>query len=325
MNTPSNSNADLLTVGLAQITPVWLDRTATIDKVCGYIADAGQQGCDLIAFGEALVPGYPFWVDLSGGARFNADDQKQLFAHYVRNAVDIEVGDLDKVCQQSKTHGVAVYLGTIERPSDRTGMSLYCSMVYIDQDGQIQSVHRKLMPTYEERLVWSPGDGHGLRTHALKGFKVGGLNCWENWMPLARASLYGQGENLHVMIWPGSIRNTHDITPFLAKEGRSYVMSVSGMMSITDIPETFPHYDAIIAGAGDTKILADGGSCLAAPNGDWIIEPQVGEEGLFVAEINLERVREERHNFDPAGHYSRPDVTSLQVNRQRQSTIKLKD
>lgn len=325
MNTPSNSNADLLTVGLAQITPVWLDRTATIDKVCGYIADAGQQGCDLIAFGEALVPGYPFWVDLSGGARFNADDQKQLFAHYVRNAVDIEVGDLDKVCQQSKTHGVAVYLGTIERPSDRTGMSLYCSMVYIDQDGQIQSVHRKLMPTYEERLVWSPGDGHGLRTHALKGFKVGGLNCWENWMPLARASLYGQGENLHVMIWPGSIRNTHDITPFLAKEGRSYAMSVSGMMSITDIPETFPHYDAIIAGAGDTKILADGGSCLAAPNGDWIIEPQVGEEGLFVAEINLERVREERHNFDPAGHYSRPDVTSLQVNRQRQSTIKLKD
>ena len=325
MNTPANSNSDLLTVGLAQITPVWLDRIATIDKVCDVIADAGQQGCDLIAFGEALVPGYPFWVDLSGGARFNAQDQKQLFAHYVRHAVDIEAGDLDKVCRQSKTHGVAVYLGTIERPRDRTGMSLYCSMVYIDQQGQIQSVHRKLMPTYEERLVWSPGDGHGLTTHALKGFQVGGLNCWENWMPLARASLYGQGENLHVMIWPGSIRNTQDITPFLAKEGRSYVMSVSGMMSVADIHETIPHYQAIIAGAGDTKILADGGSCLAAPNGDWIIQPQVGEEGLFVAQINLERVREERHNFDPAGHYSRPDITSLRVNRERQSTIKLKD
>ena len=138
----------------------------------------------------------------------------------------------------------------------------------------------------------------------------------------AGLSFLGQGENLHVMIWPGSIRNTQDITPFLAKEGRSFVMSVGGMMSLADMPEDIPHYQDIIAGAGDTKILADGGSCLAAPNGDWIIEPQTGEEGLFVAQINLKRVREERRNFDPAGHYSRPDVTSLQVNRQRQSTIK---
>jgi len=325
MHKTDKGNPDHLTVGLAQMTPIWLNREATIDKVCSYIADASTQSCDMIAFGEALVPGYPFWVDLSGGARFNADDQKQLFAHYQRNAVDIEAGDLKLICEQAKQHQVAVYLGTIERPKDRTGMSLYCSMVYIDQNGEIQSIHRKLMPTYEERLVWSPGDGHGLKTHTLNGFTVGGLNCWENWMPLARAALYGQGENLHVAIWPGSIRNTVDITPFLAKEGRSYVMSVSGMMSVADIPKDLPNYDVIVAGAGTTEVLANGGSCLAAPNGDWVIEPQVGSEGLFVAEIDLERVREERHNFDPAGHYSRPDVTRLEINRERQSTIKLND
>lgn len=320
-------NHDQLNVGLAQISSVWLNKSATIDKVCDYLGQAAQQGCQLVAFGEALVPGYPFWVELTGGARFNADDQKQLFAHYVRNAVDIDAGDLAPICALAREHRLAVYLGTIEKPADRTGMSLYCSMVYIDQDGEIQSVHRKLMPTYEERLVWSPGDGHGLRTHKLGAFQVGGLNCWENWMPLARASLYGQGENLHVAIWPGSIRNTVDITPFLAKEGRSFVLSVSGMLHVDQIPDSLPHYQAIVDGAAHAQdgYLANGGSCLAAPNGDWIIEPQVGQEGLFVATVELERVREERQNFDPAGHYSRPDVTSLSVNRARQSTVTLSE
>jgi len=315
--------AQTLKVGLAQISPVWLDKLATLDKVASYISDAGRQGCDLIAFGEALAPGYPFWVELTGGAQFNNEQQKQMYAHYVRNAIDIEAGDLETVCQHAKASGVAVYLGTIERPQDRTGMSLYCSMVYIDKQGVVQSVHRKLMPTYEERLVWSPGDGHGLQTHALGGFTLGGLNCWENWMPLARAALYGQGENLHVAIWPGALRNTQDITPFLAKEGRSFSMAVSGLMPVADIPTSLPVYDDIIQSIGDSKYLANGGSCLCAPNGDFIIEPQIEVEGLFTAEIDLERVREERQSFDPAGHYSRPDVTCLEVNRERQSTVKM--
>ena len=141
-------------------------------------------------------------------------------------------------------------------------------------------------------------------------------------MPLARASLYGQGENLHVAIWPGSIRNTQDITPFLAKEGRSFSMAVSGLMPVSEIPDSLPLYDEIMQGIGDNKYMANGGSCLCAPNGDFIIQPQLENEGLFSAEIDLERVREERQNFDPAGHYSRPDVTCLQVNRERQSTVK---
>jgi nitrilase len=198
-------------------------------------------------------------------------------------------------------------------------------MVYIDKKGVIQSVHRKLMPTYEERLVWSADDGHGLTTHSLDGFAVGGLNCWENWMPLARSSLYGQGENLHVAIWHGSVRNTQDITPFLAKERRSYSMADSGLMAVVDIPRDIPLYDEIKQGLGDRGFLANGGSCLSSPNGDFIIEPQIENEGLFSAEIDLDRVGEERQNFDPAGHYSRPDVICLQLNRERQSTIKLKN
>jgi len=315
------NNPDKLTVCLAQISPVWLNIEATIDKVVDYVAQAAAQNGDLVIFGEALLPGYPFWVDLTGGAVFDSGKQKAFFAHYVRNAIDIDAGDLKPICDAAREHGIAVYLGTIERPQDRTGMSLYCSMVYVNEQGIVQSVHRKLMPTYEERLVWSPGDGHGLVTHSLGNFKVGGLNCWENWMPLPRAALYAQGETLHVAIWPGSVRNTKDITPFLAKEGRSYSAAVSGLMPIDDIPKNVPFYDEIIAASADTEFLANGGSCLCGPRGEFLIEPQIGVEGVFSAQVDLERVREERQNFDPAGHYSRPDVTQLVLNRARQSTL----
>lgn len=315
---------DQLMVGLAQIAPVWFDREATLDKVIDMIYQAKKEQCQLIAFGEALVPGYPFWIELTHGARFNAPDQKRIHSYYQEQAVVIERGDLAGVCQAAAEANVALYLGVIERASNRGGHSLYCSMVYINNQGEIGSVHRKLMPTYEERLAWSPGDGHGLRVHNLGAFTVGGLNCWENWMPLPRAALYGMGEDLHVAIWPGGDHNTHDITHFIAKEGRSYVMSVSGLMRREDFSLDTPHLDDILA-SFDGQFLANGASCLAGPDGEWLIEPQIGEEGLYTAVIDHQRVREERQNFDAAGHYSRPDVTQLTVNRERQATIKIKD
>ncbi len=317
-------NQNTLTVGLAQIAPVWLNQALTIEKIIQTIADASQKGCELIAFGEGILPGYPFWIELTNGARFNATDQKQLHAHYIQNAINIEAGDLDSICQAAKQYQVALYLGVIEKASNRGGHSLYCSMVYIDAAGVIGSVHRKLMPTYEERLTWSPGDGHGLRVHPLKNFTVGGLNCWENWMPLPRAALYGQGEDLHVAIWPGGDHNTTDITRFIAKEGRSFVMSVSGLMRPDDFPADTPYLDDILANV-DRPFLANGASCLAGPDGEWIIEPQLNEEGIFTATIDHQRVLEERQNFDAAGHYSRPDVTKLVVNRERQSTVVFDD
>ncbi|MBT5072346.1 MAG: carbon-nitrogen hydrolase family protein [Kordiimonadaceae bacterium] len=314
-----------LKVGLAQIAPVWLNRDATLDKVISYINEAAAQNVELIAFGEALVPGYPFWIALTDGARWDAADQKEIHAHYMDQAVQIEAGHLNGVCAAANKGGVALYLGIIERAKDRGGHSLYCTMVYINKLGEICSIHRKLQPTYEERLTWSPGDGHGLRVHDLGAFTVGGLNCWENWMPLPRAALYGMGEDLHVAIWPGSKRNTHDITRHMAKEGRSFVMSVSSLMRPADFPKSTPYLHEINEGIGNVEYLADGGSCLSGPNGEWVIEPQVGEEGLYTAVIDHARVREERQNFDPVGHYSRPDVTKLVVDRRRQSTVEFID
>jgi nitrilase len=315
----STQISDTITIGIAQIAPIWLNRDKTISKVERFIHQAGEKACDLIVFGEALVPGYPFWVERTDGARFNNKIQKEIYAHYLDQGVQISAGDLDSVCEAARKNELAVYLGTIERPDDRGGHSLYCSLIYIDPQGIIQSVHRKLQPTYEERLVWASGDGHGLQTHSLGKFHLGGLNCWENWMPLSRAALYGLGEDLHIAVWPGSKRNTHDITCFIAKESRSYVASVSGLLHVDEIPDDIPHSKLIKENS--KGYLADGGSCLAGPDGEWIIEPLDQIEQLVVAQIDHQRVREERQNFDPAGHYSRPDVTHLILNRKRQGLI----
>jgi len=316
-------NVDTLTIGLAQIAPVWLNRKKTLEKVLTSVDDAAETDCHLVVFGEALIPGYPFWIERTDGAKFNSPVQKEIHALYLDQAVQVEAGHLDQLCEAAKKRQIVVVTGIIERPADRGGHSVYASLVYIDAQGIIQTVHRKLMPTYEERLTWSPGDGHGLRVHKLGAFTVGGLNCWENWMPLPRAALYGQGEDLHIAIWPGSMHNTYDITRFIAKESRSFVVSVSCLMRADDFPSDTPHLSAILENSDG--MLANGGSCLAGPDGKWIVKPVADQEKLIVANIDHKRVREERQNFDPSGHYSRPDVTQLIVNRERQRTVRFEE
>lgn len=308
--------SNILKVGLAQIAPVWLDRDATVAKVVDWIGKAADAGCGFVAFGEALVPGYPFWIEHTDGARFNSAAQKAMHAHYLGQAVQIEAGHLDAICRAAAQRQIAVMVGIIERPADRGGHSVYCSLVHIRADGVIASVHRKLQPTYEERLSWAAGDGHGLQVHPVGPFRVGGLNCFENWMPLSRAALHAQGEDLHVAVWPGNLRNTEGTTRFLAQEGRSYVLAVSALLRRADIPADSP-----MAAMLETcpEVLADGGSCIAGPDGAWVVEPVVGREALLTATLDHTRVLEERQNMDIAGHYARPDVTRLIVDRRRQS------
>jgi predicted amidohydrolase len=311
-----------LKIGLSQIAPVWFDRERTLAKVCGSIIEASELGCGLVAFGEALVPGYPFWFEYSGVTAFNASFHKEFYSKYADQSVCLENGHLDDVCTIARDNQIAVYLGIVERPPSR-GESLFASLVFIDKSGQICSVHRKLMPTYDERLTWAIGDGNGLKVHELGEFTVGGLNCWENWMPLARTSLYAQGEDLHIAVWPGNRRNTEDITRFIAKESRSYVASVSGLMRRSDFPVGTLPLEPILANA--PEFLADGGSCIAGPDGEWVAAPFCDEEKMIVATLDHDMVRRERQNFDPTGHYSRPDVFDLEVDRRRQSTARFRE
>jgi len=312
-----------ITIGIAQISPVWLDKQATTKKMCSYIRDAASRGCDLVVFGEALLPGYPFWIELTDGAVFESSLQKELFALYARQAVSVEEGELDEFCLLAKEYRIMIVVGFIERAGDRGGHSLYCSLAIIDTEGQSCHIHRKVMPTYEERLVWGTGDGHGLRVNPLEAFTVGALNCWENWMPLLRSALYAQGEDLHIALWPGSVRNTEDITRFIARESRSFVVSVSGLLNVAEIPPAIPGYSIIREKCCNWP--ADGGSCIAGPDGSWIIAPTSEREVLLVGQIDYDMVLRERQNFDPSGHYSRPDIVQLHVNRERQKIARFSD
>lgn len=314
----ARGDGDALRVAIAQITPVWLDRVATIGKIVAAIDEAGAAGAGLVAFGEALLPGYPFWIEHTDGARFEDELQKSLFAHYCAQAVAVERGDLDPIREAARRHRLWAALGMVERAADRGGHSLYCTLALIDDTGTIRNLHRKLVPTFEERLVWAPGDGAGLRTFTIEPFTVGGLNCWENWMPLPRAALSAQGENLHLALWPGNRRNTQDITRFIAREGRSHVVSACALMRRQDIPDAHPH--AALLRERLPEVCADGGSAIAGPDGEWVLEPSA-REGLLIADLRLDAVYRERQNFDPCGHYARPDVLALRLDRQRRSVL----
>ncbi len=309
-------------LAVAQIAPVFMDRARTVARVAAAVGDAASKGAAIVCFGETLVPAYPFWLSRTDGARFDSGDQKELHAMYLDQSVTIGRGDLAPIQDAARAGNTAVVLGVAERPNDR-GHTIFCSRVFIDQRGEVVSVHRKLMPTYEERLAWGIGDGAGLVTHRVNEFTVGALNCWENWVPLARAALYAQGEDLHVALWPGCERLTRDITRFIAKESRSFVVSASVILREQDIPKNFPHRARCCPTPGE--FIYDGGSCIAAPDGSWVVEPVVNREELIIADLDHAMVRRERQNFDPAGHYGRPDVLRLIVDRRRQTTAEFID
>ncbi|MCB9751446.1 MAG: carbon-nitrogen hydrolase family protein [Myxococcales bacterium] len=307
-------------VAIAQDAPRFLDREATTARALDYVARAGEAGARLLAFGETWLPGYPFWLSSTGGARFDDPAQKRAYAAYLSAAVDVDGPELAAIRDASARHGVAIALGIVERDARGSGGSVWASAVFIHPERGVAPPHRKLRPTYEERLVWAPGDGHGLRVHELDGVRVSLLNCWENWMPQARHALYAQGTQLHVALWPGSRRNTEDITRFVAREGRVFCVSASGVLAREDVPDGFP-----LASRLDDAVYMDGGSAIAGPDGRWRLPPEVGARTLLIAELELDDVARERQSFDPTGHYARPDVFRVEVDRRRLAASRFRD
>ncbi|MCS6806145.1 MAG: carbon-nitrogen hydrolase family protein [Blastocatellia bacterium] len=293
-----------------QAAPVFLNRQATLDKMLDAIAEAARNGASLCAFPEVYLCGYPAWLSLTGGARFNDDRQKEAYAMLLDQAVSLDGPEIRALERAAREHDIFVYAGVSERHNG----TVYCTLAAIDPHKGLINAHRKLKPTYEERLVWGDGDGHGLRVLNYNGWRVGGLNCWENWMPLARAAMYAQGEELHVSVWPGSHKLVEENAPFVAREGRVYVLGVCGVLRAQDIPDAFPLKREMLQ---QEAIFYNGGTSIYGPDGQCAAGPLVDEEGIVYAEIDLRQVRRERQNFDPAGHYARPDVLTLHVNRFR--------
>jgi len=300
-------------IAAAQGHPAWLDAGATTKKIIAFLEEASAEGVELLAFPETFLGGYPFWVEKTDGARFNHELQKAAYGYYLDAAVEIHGPEIVEITEAVRDLGVFTYLGIAERGDGTARGTVFCTLLAIDPERGVVSRHRKLVPTYEERLVWGHGDGHGLHVHDIGPAKVGGLNCWENWMPQARHALYAGGEDLHVSVWPGASRLTRDITRFIALEGRVYSLAACALLSLDDVPMDFP-LRALLEEQGD-DVYYNGGSAIAAPDGTWIVEPVENREGLVVADIDLARVRQERQNFDPSGHYSRPDVFEVRIDR----------
>ncbi|TPV93849.1 MAG: carbon-nitrogen hydrolase family protein [Myxococcales bacterium FL481] len=309
-------------VAALQDAPVFLDRRATLERLLEWVERATDEGVELLACGETYLPGYPFWLSHTGAAAFDEPTQKEAYRRYLEAAVRLDGPEIRELEVVSRSSRIALVVGIAERGPGPASGSVFCSAVTIDPDRGVLAAHRKLMPTYEERLVWAPGDGHGLRVHTLCGLRVGVLNCWENWMPQARHALYGDGEELRVALWPGAVRNTVDITRFIALEGRVFVLSAGGLLAVDDVPDDFPLRDRLPV---DRTWYHNGGSCVAAPDGRWLVEPVAQTKGLIVADIDPRLVSRERQNFDCTGHYSRPDVFDVRVDRRRRQSVTFLD
>ncbi|MEM7515889.1 MAG: carbon-nitrogen hydrolase family protein [Planctomycetota bacterium] len=310
-------------VAAAQIAPVLLDRERTLEKILARCEEAAELGARLVAFPEAVLPGYPVWLSRLHGSAFDDELQKRIHARYLDQAVELPGPELERLVEVARRRELTLVVGVMERGIAAGRGTLYCTALTVHTDGSWLA-HRKLVPTYEERLAWGPGDGQGLRVAEVEGFRVGALNCWENWMPAARMALYAQGEEVHVSLWPGSPENTKDISRFTAHEGRMYVIASSGVLLANDVPTDFPARDALLATAPD-GILQTGGSRILAPDGEELAALDEAREGLITAELDRARLDGERQNFDPAGHYHRADVFRFEVDRTRAEVAHFRD
>ncbi|MHA2253387.1 MAG: carbon-nitrogen hydrolase family protein [Candidatus Kariarchaeaceae archaeon] len=297
-------------VAAIQIAPIFLDAYATWKKLEGYIEDAASNGAKLITWGETLIPGYPQWISPSGGAKFNDRDQKTVYAKYWQEALMIDGPVINEMQKLARKLEVQLMGGIAEKE----GGSVYCTLVTINNEGTLLGRHRKLKPTYEERLVWADGDSKGLKVYPTSIGNVGGLNCWENWIPFARAALHQQEEILHVAVWPGSWGLTEKISTFMALEGRSWIISVSGLLRASDFQslkeEVFPMKEIMMK---RTENWQNGGSIIVDPTGKIVAGPLIDQEGIVYADIDPLLAIKERQNFDYSGHYSRFDIFKFHV------------
>ena len=295
-------------IAAAQLTPVFLNKEKTVEKACNAIREAASKGAKLIVFPEAFISGYPDWVWLipnSRGAELN-----ELYLELVENAVSVPDESTRKLREAAKEGGISVVMGMHERNTETSGSSLYNSLLFISEQGEILGKRRKLIPTGGERLVWARGDGSDLRTYDSGAGKIGGLICWENYMPLARNALYESG--VQVLASP-----TWDKSPawlqsmqHIAREGGIYVVSTCMAMSMSDLPDAYAFKKLYPEGR---EWINTGNSCIINPRGQIIAGPVEAEERVLYAEIDLKAIIEAKRMFDVVGHYARPDVFDFAV------------
>jgi nitrilase len=297
-----------VTVACIQAEPVVLDREATIDKLVGLTAEAAGAGAHLLVFPEAFVPAYPSSVWARAFAGWAEPGAKEAFALLARESVAVPGEAEARIGAAAREHGVWIVTGVTEVDPERPS-TLYNTLLYHGPDGALAARHRKLVPTNHERLVWGQGDGGGLRAIPTPLGRVGGLICWENYMPLARFALYESGVEIYLASTADDSEAWQATLVHIARESRAFVVSPSHFQRAAAYPDDFP-LRSLLDGV---ETIGRGGSAILGPDGAYLAGPLYDAEGILYAELDPARLWEERQRFDAAGHYHRPDVLALTV------------
>jgi nitrilase len=297
-----------VTVACVQAEPVVLDRDATLDKLATLTAEAAGKGAELVVLPETFVSVYPSSAWAKAFAGWGDPRAKATFDRLVRSAVAIPGPAADRLGEIAREHAVWLVTGVNELDPARNG-TVYNALLYHAPDGSLVLKHRKLVPTNHERLVWGQGDGGGLRAVETPLGRIGGLICWENYMPLARFSLYESGIEIYLAPTADDADAWQATLVHIARESRAFVVSPSHFQRASAYPADFPLRELIES----HDVIGRGGSAILAPDGSYLAGPLYGEEGILYAELDPSRLHEERQRFDPAGHYHRPDVLHLEV------------
>jgi len=305
-----------------QAAPVWFDVDATVEKAADLVREAAGNGARLIAFPEAWVPGYP--AHIYGSAGWDHKESKEVHRELMENSVTALGEQLQKLCRVARENEAMVVIGVNERDDRYSKGTLFNSMVFISDAGDILGIHRKLMPTHAERIVWGSGDGSDLKVFDTSLGRVGGLICWEHWMPLTRFAMHAKAEQIHIAAWPEVPDIHHLASRHYAFEGRCFVICVGSFLTFKHVPLGFARREAILAAGdfgGGADVILPGGSGIIGPDGQWIAGPISGKEEIIYGEINLDRIQEEQLALDSAGHYNRPDIFQITVDERPKTQV----
>jgi predicted amidohydrolase len=305
-------------IGIVQSGPEYLDIQKSMDKAVNLIEEAVRKDAELIVFGETWLSGYPAWLDhCPETALWNHEPTKEVFANMYRNSAIVPGEETKIFCDLARTHHIVICLGVNEIVKTGIGNgTIYNALVFFDANGKIVNHHRKLMPTFTEKLLYGIGDGQGLKASDTHLGRIGGLICWEHWMPLTRQAMHNSGEHIHIAVWPW-VHEMHQIASrHYAFEGRCFVVAAGQIMRVKEFPGELklPEH---LKDRPDELVLK-GGSCIIAPDGKYILEPQFDKDGVLIQEItDLEQIYKERMTLDTSGHYNRNDIFNFSFNDER--------
>lgn len=303
-----------LTVAIVQ-AEVAPDLEGAIARTRAGVDEARSAGATLVVLPETWIPGYPAWLDLCrDAALWNHAPAKAVFARMARDSVSVPGAAFDALAAIARDAKVTLVVGVSERVDRGPGRgTLYNSLLTIGPDGRLLNHHRKLMPTYTERMVWGAGDAEGLRAVDTPAGRVGGLVCWEHWMPLARQALHESGEDVHIAAWPTAHEMHQVASRQYAFEGRCFVLAAGALMRASSLPpELEPHPDRVTA--ADQWVLR-GGSAIIGPDGRYVVDPVFDRPAVLTAELDLGRIREESMTLDVSGHYHRAELFEFRALR----------